>query len=738
MIRSAILFSILIFCARYSTAEHLYSFENIERLAKLDLGKALAELSTMQPSDTKKLIDKQYYTALILATQGNVDSALFLFKQNTNALEKTAHSTRYIRHILQIGIIYYDKGKYNRALKYFVSAQRLAIITKEKLLQSQALNYIGKCSHSKGQFDKSAKFYKRALFLANKADDKESVVFSLINIGKYHETIGQYDEALSYYMKAKRLADSTTNRILKGTIYNHLGSIFEILEEYDKSLAYHKRGLAEREKLGFLQGVSKSLKNLGEVYIKIQQYDTAQAYFEQSLDIATQVAYKKGIVKNYMNLGIISNLQGNSDKAQRYFDEQLRLVQEMGYEKGIANAHLQFGHLYTTTKLYAKAEYHLKQALAIAEKNKMLESEKQAYYALYKIASEKQAFADALAYFKLYSATTGKIENEKIARHIAELEIKFGTEKKQQQNDLLTKDNEIKTLSLRKKNLMLILNTIILLLSIVSLISIYSRYRNKQKVNRLLTKLNRTTLQQNKELKKLNKELDAANREKDKFFSIIAHEVRNPLWWFKNLAEMLSISYKSMDEQKLEKVIRSLDDTAKNSFHLMDNLLQWSKMQLGRNAFAPEKINMLPTITDNVNLWKTAASYKNINIQYCVLPSVYAKADKEMLDTVIRNLLSNALKFTNQGGSISIRAYETDRQVTVEVEDTGIGISRERANRIFVSQKQISTLGIMHEKGSGIGLLLCKEFIEKNGGTIAVESQENRGTIFRFNLPAYY
>jgi signal transduction histidine kinase len=262
-----------------------------------------------------------------------------------------------------------------------------------------------------------------------------------------------------------------------------------------------------------------------------------------------------------------------------------------------------------------------------------------------------------------------------------------------------------------------------LLLAAILLVVISIRFKQKQKAARKLAFL--------------NSELLKVSREKDKFFSIITHEIRNPLWWFKNITEMLSLKFDEMSRESLSHSLRSLDESAKNTFLLMDNLLHWTRSQLQVVPHKPEQINVNQLIEQNVVLFRSLCIQKNINLMTDCheLPNIYA--DKEQINTVLRNLISNAIKFTPSCGLICITAIEADRYVQIAVSDNGIGMESTIADHIFSEDFNYTTLGLMQEKGSGIGLKLCKEFVVKNGGTISITSKPSVGTTIEFSFPTH-
>jgi PAS domain S-box-containing protein len=225
------------------------------------------------------------------------------------------------------------------------------------------------------------------------------------------------------------------------------------------------------------------------------------------------------------------------------------------------------------------------------------------------------------------------------------------------------------------------------------------------------------------------------NAIKDKFFSIIAHDLRGP---FNGLFGLLDMVREDFDKIGVDEVKENLDimnDILRNLFQLLEDLLEWGRIQRNVFDFSPINENICQTIRNVVDLYSINAKNKNINIILDLPESLCVTFDKKMISTVIRNLLTNAIKFTESRGTIKITAKDEDNQVIISVEDTGIGISDNNLHRLFNLTEYFSTQGTNNEGGTGLGLILCKEFVEKHGGKMTVETELKKGSIFSFSIP---
>lgn len=239
----------------------------------------------------------------------------------------------------------------------------------------------------------------------------------------------------------------------------------------------------------------------------------------------------------------------------------------------------------------------------------------------------------------------------------------------------------------------------------------------------------------NNNLADSEKQLEAMVATKDKFFSIIAHDLKNPLTIFLLDLDLLHENFESLTENEIKKSIKAMHSAANKLHALLENLLEWSKVQTGRIPFQPDIIDLSYIAQANINLLMASAEKKKINLFSAIKKNTYVFVDSNMITTIFRNLITNAIKFTPEEGIIRISAREEGEFIQVSIKDTGIGISPNDIDKLFRIDIQHTTIGTNQEKGTGLGLILCREFAEKNGGRIWVTSKEGKGSSFNFLLP---
>jgi signal transduction histidine kinase len=233
-------------------------------------------------------------------------------------------------------------------------------------------------------------------------------------------------------------------------------------------------------------------------------------------------------------------------------------------------------------------------------------------------------------------------------------------------------------------------------------------------------------------------ERDRLNKTKDKFLSIVAHDLKNPFNVILGFTELLEIGFDKMDDEKKRNYIKTLNVTARKTYNLLEDLLNWARAQSDTLEFNPVKIALDVLLKQNLFLFLESIKNKKIDIIENVKANCFSVADENMIDTVLRNLISNAIKFTPEGGKITCHCKIENNMVVVEIADTGIGMNHEGLNKLFHIDKTHSTTGTAGETGTGLGLLICKEFIARNKGKIWVSSEDGKGSTFSFSLPVAF
>jgi signal transduction histidine kinase len=675
----------------------------------------------IKTNDSMRLANGYLVMGRVWAIKGDSKEALKCFNRVDALLGNNGPSNVKASNMLEIGKLHYDWGQFDSSFVCFTSAHQMADLLHDSLLLGESYYQLGKYYHTTGRFSQSMHYYKNALEITTKFEDKSLNVNILLSIGKNYLNQGNTSAALENYQKAYQASMPLTDKLAKADACNHLGSIYLKLMKPQTSIDYHRLALHWRTEMQNFNGMAKSHNNMGESFIALAMADSALYHFGRSLEVSTKIYYHKGTVKALNNIALASLTKGNINKALKTVEQALELSVKSGYSEGEAEAYLTMGELFQKNNQFIEAQKQFDSALKIAKLAVRSDLLKRSYDNIYLANKQLGRVSEALV--ALESATDLKLahlETQK-NRQIAEMQILFESEKKERENEVLKQQNALHALSISRKNNLLIVSAISVVFLMVIVTMVYQRWQRNKKANW--------------EMHTLNSQLEAAIGERDKLMSIIAHELRNPLFWFQSLTQMLSKNYKRMSAQNIEKSLLSLDESAKNAFHLMDNLLNWSRSKLNRVSPKMRRVPLQPLIQQNQRLFETIAEHKGIQLRIACPNDLAVYTDEDLLDTIVRNLLSNAIKFTPVDGCINIDCTIKYGNAQIAVADSGSGLSPDMHMAFTNNEPSTIHQGILHEKGTGFGLKLCKEFAELIGGELGIGKSSLGGACLWVSIP---
>jgi signal transduction histidine kinase/Tfp pilus assembly protein PilF len=564
--------------------------------------------------------------------------------------------------------------------------------TDDKYRIANSLNMTGNAYYMLGIFTKSLDYYQKALTIREELGDSNNIAKTLNNIGAVHLNINNHEEALNYFEKALNIYTGLGNDEVVFILMNNIGSLYIAQKEYEKALEYIQKAFGIAREINDKKSIIIALNNLGEISNSIERYDQALEYFMQARDISEDLKDYNSLATILLNIGTSYLKKGQPEKSLSFFNESL--------------------------------EY--------SEAVNSIATKRDVYKNLYDLYSADNNTQKALEFLELYTDANDSISSEESRLKIKELELKYNAENFQNQIELLKKDNEINNTRIRIGVI-----SLIIILSLTGMLWFINskRHRLKRETNKLLSQKNQeleATLRKLKESELSFKELNAT---KDKFFSIIGHDLRNPLNALLGFSELISGSSRDFTLEEIRKYNKIINDSARNIHQLIENLLEWSRSQSGNIDFSPKRHNLLPIVNDIQDISSIQLKKKNITIHNYIPDDLIVFADKNLLSTIIRNLINNAIKFTPPNGYISLSAERSNGQVSISVSDTGIGMTRDQLNNLFRLDNHRTKIGTSQETGTGLGLILCKEFVEIHKGSIHVESEPDKGSTFKFSLP---
>jgi signal transduction histidine kinase len=667
----------------------------------------------------------------------NGDSILYYSNLAMESARKDGSDISYGEAYNSMGNAYSLRHEDEKALAYYPKAIEYREKAGQRLKAAFAYSNFAITYKNLKRYSEAIDAYKQGARICNEIEDFGNEASMIQGIAEIYEKLNDLNKALEYSIKAANICLQHNIRQGLPNTYNFIGSIHKDLKNIDLAEEYYLKALALFREDNDIAGLSSVLNNLGIVYDDKGENQKAIDYYTKSLEYAKQLDNLDGVATSYNNIGFLYVKIGQIEKGLESYAKSLAISKDF-YDKenyantcnNIAAAHLKAGNL-------ALAEKYVLMVLPFARlaTNKAIAQE--SYQILSRIYSQRGQYKKAYEYLGLQLAYNDSLYAQQQTASIAEMQTRFETEAKEKEIQLLRKDNEIQLLEVeRHKNyqkLLIITSVFFLFVSV----GVFFGFYLKRKSNYLLSQKNKELEVANNKLKESENNLRELNATKDKFFSIIAHDLKNPFNALLGFSEILDKNYDSLAEEEKREYIGIIFESSQSLFKLLDNLLQWSRTQIGTIQYNPEVFNLLPLIKQEVGLLQINADKKKIALWILVNEAITAYADRNIIGSVIRNLLSNAIKFTDFGGRVELRAREVNGMVEVSVADSGIGIDPDDIDKLFQPDLSLSTRGTANEEGTGLGLILCKEFVERNNGRIWAKSERGRGSTFLFTLPTH-
>jgi signal transduction histidine kinase len=577
-----------------------------------------------------------------------------------------------------------------------------------------------------GDYGASAKYNDLALSIYFQLKDSLGISRSYNNLGQDFIAFGKYDEAYFYHTQSYRFSSNIKDSLGMAVALHNIGTIFKYLGQYDKALDYFALTQKISDEIEDHEGKAYNYDESGDVYRRKGMYDSALSVLNASLIVSKSLKLKFNdllpatfikIAKTYLATGAYA-------KALSYYDSAKVLFQKSDNEFGIAEVNLGRATVLIKEKKYAEAQKLIEASLVVAQQTHSWTLEIDCNETLSNLHELKGEYAQALKYYKNFKQLEDSLFSQGMEAKLLQDQIRFEMAAKEDQIKALTRLEDLRTEELRKQELVRNILVVVVALVVILLFTVYRSGQRRIRINKLL-------MEHQDEIKKRSEELAQLNQVKDKFFSIISHDLRSPMNALSAILNMMDNDQIKPEEfSKLNKELRVQFNHTKT---LINNLLDWTLLQMDKLKIQSEKIDLSVLVDDNFKLLNSMNS-KETSLINKVASGTFCHGDLNMLSLVLRNLVLNAIKFTESGGKVEVDASITNNELVVSVKDNGIGISPEVQKILFEKTSGYSTRGTANEKGTGLGLILCKEFVEKNGGRIWLESEIGKGSTFYFTI----
>lgn len=633
--------------------------------------------------------------------------------------EFSKQDTVYIDLLIRLGshMRYFDADSLHLLAKEAQKYSKLARYTRG---ESFAFLRLGDYHSDLGQNDRAINFYTKGLVLAQQIDDDDLALRIINNLAGENGYKGDYAKALSGYLAGIELAEKIDNKDMQSIMNENIANLYASQNDFDQALVFFKKVKKINDEIGKEVYQAETMSNLASLYADMEKLDYAMYNINRSIAIFESNNIIDWLAFAYEIKGKVYLKQQDYKWALFWYNQSELLHQDLDDDRGKIDLFNGMAEAFLHKGKDSISERYALEAFDISTRIKFMEGKQKCALTLYKIQKNKGLYQKALAYHEIYQDLSDTLHRNENKRSLTLLKTK--TDYEQQRLELIEENERALATQQRYVNAALL----ILLIFVVVTILVHRNQKVQKKLN--------TELQgKQQKLEKREEELNASNDTKNKLFSIIGHDLRGPIGALQELLKLFGEGEMSKDE--FLDFIPKLREDIDHIFFTLNNLLSWGRTQMNGSVTQPVVVDLESLTKENVNLLSEVAKKKSIKIVNHIESNTMIWSDTNQIDIVVRNLISNALKFTPMNGMITIDAVDMEDCWQISVKDTGVGMDKITLGKLFDKSSNVSTYGTNNEKGTGLGLSLCKEMVENNKGQIWVESSIDIGSSFYFTLP---
>lgn len=692
----------------------------------------------------------------------NYKKGIFHLKRALNFAE-TDHILPEIADIsLILGKAHNLIGDRENALFYLDKAQKFYTLTHHTIGLHDTYQTLSLVYQSHNEYYQALHFGLEAFKISKNFENKEKFVLSLGNLGQIYTLLNQKQKALAHYLQAISYAEKGNPSEYLPILYIKTGTLYRDNKNLQQSVSYFLKAYDLFREFRNNDGMIAALTETGIVYKNFKHYNKALNFFLRAKTFAEQERNYPRIISINKEIADLHMFQKNVHKAMAYLDMNFNIAKELQDTRMEAEALKNIGNFYLLTKNHNKSIQILLQSYSIADQTNdvllisdITEKLSKAYHLSGQYENAYKYLIVSKEHFEKFNMS---LENTNFQM----LQSVFEFTNSERELELLRKTNEIQRLEKRRAlstQRLLIFGIMALIIVILIFLYIISKYRKTNRMlkiksleieasNHALIEMNLHLENQKLELKTLNESLKEANqlhREseekyklissmKDRLFSVISHDLRSPFSSVVSFVRMMKRDLQKMTKKDITQLTEELEVTTDKINILLENLLKWSMVQRGRITFHPEMLDLKELTQDVAGLYTTFAKNKNITVENLIQQHTFVLADKVMLSTVIGNLLSNALKFSFKDSEVIIHSEEHSGDYVFYISDSGKGMNQEQMDEHIHGYMPQTKPGTEDERGSGLGLIICNEFLMYHGSKLEIQETNRSGTVMYFKL----
>ncbi len=618
----------------------------------------------------------------------------------------------------------YEYSDYSKSRSYAEDAVELA----EKIESEWAkgTSYLRLAFHEarEGDHASSLKYYNTGLQIFIHLKDSSKIAFTFNALGDTYRELGEFDDAYLYLTRSYQVARKMKDSLTMCFALHNIGVVFKELGQYEIAINHLNISQTISDKINDVNGISYCNDELGDVYLGMKDFGQSEKYLRSALSHARKKEISVLIPRIQSHLADLYYEMNDWDKSLIYYDSVYAIHKALGNPYGIAQCDLGKGKVLLKLERFSEAAGLFERSLKSAQELNARNLEIVCYRELAALSEQNGDYKKAVAHFKNFTILRDSLFSQKMMGNLFQDQLRFETEVKDYEIAALSQEKAKQDSAIKRQEFIRNILVVVVALTGILLFTIYRSSQRRKGINKLL-------LQHQEEIKQRSIELEQLNQVKDKFFSIISHDLRSPINALGGILNLLDNNHLKPEEFKqLTKELRIQFNHTKT---LIGNLLDWALLQMDKLKIAPEKINLRTMVDENFKMLNSLHLKETKLVNQIQTDSV-AFADMNMINLIFRNLILNGIKFTENGGQITVSAQDNGNEFTIAIADNGVGISEDIQKILFDKPSGYSTRGTANEKGTGLGLILCKEFVEKNGGKIWLKSGLGNGSTFYFTI----
>ncbi|MGB5989937.1 MAG: tetratricopeptide repeat-containing sensor histidine kinase [Marinifilaceae bacterium] len=628
-----------------------------------------AELYSIEYNDDVSLSRTLALKAYIYYAQNvDVDIEAILLRARTLAVFSKSNDA-YVESYNISGAYYASISNFSKALEYFDLCYVASLKANNTKYKLRALNNIAGIYIRKENYSTAISYLTKGLELTNMIRDNRTECFLLVNLGGLYFSLNDIEKCFEYYQKANILADKNFLFDVSFMVLHNKATIYSVQKKYNLALEYYKKSISYMNKINNKTQASFIYGQIAYIYYKIQNKQLAYNYFEKSIDFS--IKFKDPRIK--------------------------------------AHVFCLYAEFLLSEKKYRKVKRLLYKSMSISKEHELIDIQRDVYKLLSELNYSQKKYKLAFENKRNYHLIQDSLKGKEVLNRAQELKVIYETNKTDLKNSILESKNELAESKLISRKYIVIGLIIIVVLLFAFAVIITQLYKKQVKSNM---------------------DLEEVNKTKDRLFSILSHDLRSPFNILIGFLNLLNDNKKISEDDELRKYSQVLLKTSENTLDLLDSVLAWAKTQItGFDVhFSDEHIKDI--VDKSVSAYELSLSNKDIHFVNNCNCECMVNVDKNIMSTILRNLLTNAIKFTNRGGKVEIGTILENEKLIIYVKDNGVGMNKKDQEKLFAIDQKVSKIGTDNEQGTGFGLILVKNLSKLNGGDIWFESEENKGSTF--------